>query len=323
MKTLLVAVAWSICAASAQSPHAVAKTDVDKWMTSLSNWGRWGKADQLGTVNLITAARKKQAAALVRDGFTISLARTLETDKAADNESPFGHVMTATGAQPASDTFALDTYTVSYHGYAHTHLDSLSHMFYRGQMYNGFSQTEVTRQGAQKLAVAVFKNGLVTRGLLMDIPRLKGLPYLEPGTCIYPEDLEAWEKKAGIKVSSGDALFIRTGRWMRRIAKGPWDVSKQAAGLHASCAPWLKLRDVALLGSDAASDAIPSGVEGVAMPIHQMVLIALGMPIFDNCDLEDLAEQANRLKRWEFLLTAAPLPVNGGTGSPLNPLATF
>src|SRR5207248_2101916 len=147
-------------------------------------------------------------------------------------------------------------------------------------------------------------NGIVTRGILMDIPRLKGVRYLEPGTPIYPEDLEAWEKRAGVKVGSGDVIFIRTGRWARRAEKGPWDISKNSAGLYASCMKWLKARDVAMLGSDAASDVMPSRVEGVEQPIHQLMLIALGTPIFDNCDLEALSEATNQRRRWEFLLTA-------------------
>ncbi len=157
----------------------------------------------------------------------------------------------------------------------------------------------------------------------MDIPRLKGVPYLEPDALIYPEDLDAWEKQAGVRVSSGDVVFIRTGRWARRAAKGPWDVAAHSAGLHASCARWLKLRDIAMLGSDAASDAMPSGVEGVLQPIHQLMLVAMGTPIFDNCDLEAVSAAAAQRRRWEFLLTAAPIPVVNGTGSPLNPLATF
>jgi kynurenine formamidase len=190
-------------------------------------------------------------------------------------------------------------------------------------MYNGFSQQEVTRSGASKLAITNLKQGIFTRGILMDIPRLKGVKYLEPGTPIYPEDLEAWEKKAGLKLAAGDAVFIRTGRWARRAEKGPWDIGNNSAGLHASCARWLKSRDVALLGSDAASDVLPSGIEGVTHPIHQLALIALGVNIFDNCDLEALSAEAAKRKRWEFLLTASPIPLTGGTGSPLNPIATF
>jgi kynurenine formamidase len=291
-------------------------------MKELSNWGRWGKDDQLGAMNLITAVKRKAAAALVREGFSVSLARETDKAKAADNANPFGHTMNWTGATTPGQ-FSLDTYSVLYHGYAHTHIDALCHMFYQGKMYNGFSQQEVTERGAGKLAIANLRSGILTRGILMDLPRLRGVGYLEPGTPIYPEDLEAWEKKAGVRVGSGDAVFIRTGRWARRAAAGPWDVASRAAGLHAACAKWLRERDVALLGSDAASDVAPSGVDGVAQPIHQLALVALGVHIFDNCDLEELSGAAASRKRWEFLLTAAPIAVTGGTGSPLNPIATF
>ncbi|MFL6305955.1 MAG: cyclase family protein [Candidatus Sulfotelmatobacter sp.] len=313
-----------LCIASlaADAPsRRMTKADIDRWMSELSNWNRWGKNDQIGSVNLITPAKRKQAAALVIEGVSVSLARDAETQKAADNSSPFMHKMLSTGAHPDGQ-FVLDQYSVSYHGYAHTHMDSLSHMAWNGKMYNGFPQTDVTDQGAKELAVTGFKNGIFTRGVLVDIPRLKGLPYLEPSTAIYPEDLEAWEKKADIKVTSGDVVFIRTGRWARRAAKGPWDPAK-IAGLYASCAKWLKQRDVAMVGSDAATDVMPSGVDGVVQPMHQMLLISMGTPIFDNCDLEALANAAAKRSRWTFLLTASPLPVPGGTGSPLNPIATF
>ena len=309
--------------AQAQPDRKVTAAMVDKWMTELSNWGRWGKEDQMGAVNLITPAKRKQAAGLVKDGVSVSLARNTETEKAADNDSPFVHTMTSTGKNPLEGFYAMDLISVSYHGWAHTHMDSLSHMFYKGKMFNGFSQQEVTEKGAQKLAITNFKNGILTRGILMDIARLKGVPYLQPGTPIYPEDLEAWEKKAGIKVGSGDVVLIRTGRWALRDSKGPWGISSNSAGLYASCARWLKSRDVAILGSDGASDVMPSGVAGVNQPIHQLVLIAMGMPIFDNCDLEALGAEANKRQRWEFHLSAAPLAVTGGTGSPFNPIATF
>jgi len=306
----------------AQIPHQVDKATIDKWMTELSNWGRWGKDDQAGTLNLITPAKRKQAAALVKEGYSVSLARDTEKEKAPDNSSPFDHVMRATGAT-AKGQFLTDTYGVSYHGYAHTHMDSLCHMFYQGKMYNGFSPLEVTEKGAQKLAITNMKGGILTRGILVDIPVLKGVPYLEPGLAIYLEDLEAWEKKAGVKITSGDVVFIRTGRWARRAEKGPWDASKLSAGLHASSVKWLRARDVAMVGSDAASDVMPSQVEGVVQPVHQLLLVAMGTPIFDNCDLEAVSKAAAERKRWAFLISAAPLAVTGGTGSPLNPIATF
>jgi kynurenine formamidase len=292
-------------------------------MTELSNWGRWGKGDQAGTVNLITPEKRKAAAQLVREGFSVSLARDADQVKSADNSEPWGHVMTATGAKPGDGQFSGDTYSVSYHGYGHTHMDALCHMFYEGKMYNGFSQMEVTYKGANKLAVTNFKSGIFTRGILIDIPRLKSVPYLEPDVAIYPEDLDAWERSAGVRVGSGDVVFLRTGRWARRAARGPWDAGANSAGFYASCARWLHQRDVAMIGSDAASDVMPSRIAGVAQPIHQLMLVALGTPIFDNCDLEALAEAAAQRHRWEFLLTAAPIAMPGGTGSPLNPIATF
>ena len=305
------------------SPDTVTRETVDRWMRELSNWGRWGDDDQMGTLNLITPEKRKQAARLVRTGVSVSLSRDTEKEEAIDNPSPFRHTMLNTGANPVLGQFSVDTLEVSYHGYAHTHMDALCHMFYEGRLYNGFSQQEITDKGAGKLGILNVKNGIFTRGILMDIPRLKGVPYLEPGTPIYPSDLDEWEKKAGVRVSSGDVVFIYTGRWARRDEKGPWDVGQNMAGLYVSAAKWLKERDVAMIGSDAGSDVVPSGVEGVLMPIHQLALIAMGTPIFDNCDLEALAEEARRQKRWEFLLTAAPIAVPGGTGSPLNPIATF
>jgi len=308
--------------ATQESKHKMTKADVDRLMTELSNWGRWGMDDQLGAINMITAAKRKRAAALVREGFSVSLARDTEKERADDNPSPYEHTMTLSGVNNRGQ-FSVDAFRISFHGYQHTHLDALCHMFWNGKMYNGFSQEEVTQKGAMKLAIQNLKRGIFTRGVLMDIPQLKGVKYFEPGTPIYPEDLEAWEKRAGLKLTAGDAVFIRTGRWARRAEKGAWNVSTNSAGLHASCAKWLKARDVALLGSDAASDVAPSGIEGLTHPIHQLTLIALGVNIFDNCDLEALSEAAAKRKRWEFLLTAAPIPLTGGTGSPLNPIASF
>jgi kynurenine formamidase len=305
-----------------QPRPALTRQDFEQWMKDLSNWGRWGKEDEMGAVNLITAAKRKQAAGLVKEGASYSLARDAEKEKADDNPVPFEHKMLRTGINNPG-TSSGDMFTISHHGYAHTHMDSLCHFFYQGKMYNGFAQETVTQKGAEHLSIRNFKNGIVTRGILMDMARLKGVDYLEPGSPIYPEDLEAWEKKARVRAGPGDVVFIRTGRWALRAAKGPWPASKSSAGLHMSCAKWLKSRDVAILGSDAASDVMPSGVEGITQPIHTLVLVAMGMPIFDNCDLELLSKEAARRQRWEFLLTAAPLAVPGATGSALNPVATF
>ncbi|MEK6287010.1 MAG: cyclase family protein [Acidobacteriota bacterium] len=318
---MLSGMIFSVLAGS-YSDKKLTKADVDAMMKELSNWGRWGKDDQLGAMNLITPAKRKQAAALVKDGVSISLARDTNTETAPDNAQPYEHSMTLSGVGNRGQ-FSLDKIGVSFHGYQHTHLDALCHMFWQGKMYNGFSQEEVTKEGAAKLSIANLKPGVFTRGILIDLPKLKGVPYLEPGTPIYPEDLDAWEKMAKIKVSPGDVIFVRTGRWARRAAVGAWDVSGKSAGLHASCARWIRQRDVAIIGSDVASDLLPSGIDGVSHPIHQLVLVAMGVHIFDNCDLEAVSEACAKRNRWDFLLTAAPIAVVGGTGSPLNPIATF
>lgn len=295
--------------------QGVTKADIDRLMTELSNWGRWGKDDQLGTMNLITPEKRKHAASLVREGRVISLSQQLSTVKSLDNESPMVR------ATSVSREGARDTYTFAEHGNYFTHLDALCHQFWDGKIYNGLSGMSVVTNtdGASKLSIDVLKDGIFGRGILMDIPRLKGLPYLEPETPIYPEDLDAWEKKAHIKFTGGEIIFIRTGRWGRRAKLGGWDQALHSAGLTVSCARWLKERDIAVLASDNVSDIKPSGIEGVSMPIHKLVLIAMGAPMVDNCDLEELSEATNRRQSWEFLVTMAPMRAPGGTGSPINP----
>lgn len=299
----------------------VTKHDVDRMMRTLSNWGRWGQADQLGALNLITPAKRKQAAELVTDGVSVSLARDVMKAKAFKS-APFEHRMVETGQHAGAES-STDLYSIQYHGYTLTHLDALCHVFYKVQMYNGFSQQEVTDKGAARLSVIAIKNGIFTRGVLMDFPRLFGVKYLKGARAISPADLDAWEKSTGVKIESGDAVFVRTGRWARYAAEGEWDVENDSAGLDVSCMPWLKSRDVSVLGSDLALDVMPSGVEGVRLPVHLISIVAMGAPIIDNCDLEEVGEAADRRRRWTFLLTVAPLAVQGGTGSPINPIATF
>ena len=295
--------------------------DIKSMMASISDWGRWGTTDQLGTVNLIIPAKRKQAAALVSDGVSISLARNL-TNTRGGGVGWFEQKMTSTGEDPKSG-HSSDIYSTEYHGSDVTHLDALCHIFYQGKMYNGFPQSEVTSGGAGRLSVLNMKNGLFTKAVLMDMPVYWGVDYLPANKAIYPADLEAWEKKSGVTVEPGDAILIRTGRWRRQEVEGSAAVQKAAPGLHSSCLPWLKQRGVAIVGSDFATDLVPSGVEGFDSPIHLVVINTLGMPILDNCDFDAASAYARAHKRWTFLLTAAPLAVRGGTGSPINPIATF
>ena len=205
------------------------RADIDQMISSLSNWGRWGKDDQLGALNLITPAKRKQAAALVNEGTSMSLAHDVIKVRAFDSP-PFEHKMVKTGLTPGSQN-SEDRYSVQYHGFNVTHLDALCHVFHDSEMYNGFSIKEVTDQGAAKLSVINMKKGIFTRGVLMDFPRLFGVQYLRGSRAIHPEDLDAWERKAGIKVSSGDAILIRTGRWNRFKAEGEWDALSNSPAL--------------------------------------------------------------------------------------------
>ena len=306
--------------------HDLNQADIERLMEELSNWGRWGPSDELGAANLITPAKRLEAIALATEGITVSLAHRLLTDEAADVSRPFERRMLGLPDPTREPVFrggVSDNYNISYHGYSHSHIDSLCHILYKGLMYNGVSQETITEAGCSNASIASLQAGIVTRGVLIDIPRLKGVPYLEPGTPIYMQDLEAWEEMAGVTVRPGDALFVRTGRWARRADVGPWAVSEPTAGLPASPMPWIKARDVSFLGSDGVSDVIPSQVAEVGLPVHLLTIVAMGVDLFDNQDLEALAETAARLNRWEFMLVAAPLAVEGGTGSPLNALAIF
>jgi kynurenine formamidase len=299
------------------SSHAVTASEYERWKKDLSNWGRWGKDDQIGALNLITPAKRKQAASQVKEGFSVSMAGDADSVKAVDNPNPYEVKMLGIG---------MDQISVNYHGIAHTHLDSLAHINDNGVFYNGYKPDpeEVMKQGHARNSIHNVKDGIFTRGILIDIPRLKGVPYLEPGTAIYVEDLEAWERKARVKVSAGDALFVRTGVWARRKALGPWLRGRaeggRSAGLDPSVIPWLKKREIAILGSDHPQYASPSNLRGA---VHDFALLYLGVHLFDNCDLEALADAAAARNRWAFLFTAAPLAIRGGTGSPVNPIATF
>ena len=312
-----LAAGTALAAQDGGSGHLVTQADLDRWKVELSNWGRWGSEDEIGTMNLVTPDKRKAAAALVREGISVSLAQDVLKEEAVDNPSPFEHTMRGVG----SDAFA-----VSYHGWAHTHLDALAHVSNEdGAMYNDYVPDESTVMAAgghARNSIHNLKSGVFTRGILMDIPRLKGLPYLEPETSIYVEDLEAWEREAGVRVTAGDAVFIRTGRWAARDVLGPFRIGRtgRSAGLHPSVIPWLRERDIAVLGSDVALAVAPSDLPGAA---HDFALVNLGLHLFDNCNLEALGQTAAAQSRWEFLLTAAPLPVWGGTGSPINPIATF
>jgi kynurenine formamidase len=227
-----------------------------------------------------------------------------------------------------SATNTTDNYQVSYHGLGLSHMDSFCHFFADGTLYNGYKVADniPPETGCKKDSIMAWKDGIVTRGVLYDIPQLKGVDWIEPGTPITRADLEAWEKKSGVKAGPGAVIVLYVGRWKRRAAKGPQP--GMVAGYYADVVPWIKEREVSFIGRDFNIDWNPrpgwGAAEGIpGNPIHQAVLNWMDVNIIENLDLEQAAETARRLKRYEFALTFAPIPVEGGTGSPINPLAVF
>jgi hypothetical protein len=328
---------WSVRATAQPKPDssshaAVTIEQVNKWETDLSNWGRWGKDDERGALNLVTPQKEVQAARLVKDGVTVSLAHFASLEKAADNFN-FGetkHEMYGLDPKTGVPRFALDMISFGIHDGTNSHLDALCH--YRvmrdGQweVFNGHPQ-ELDAKGCKADGMDRMGPGIFTRGILVDIPLMRGVEYLEPGTPIYVSDLEAWEKYAHVKIASGDALFIRTGRWARRAKMGAWNVGREVAGLHASTMPWIKQRDICLLGGDGVNDVQPSGVvgtgEAAGRPVHTLTIAIMGVPLVDNGYFEDVAKEAAGRKRWEFLTTVQFTRIPGGTATSFNALATF
>jgi kynurenine formamidase len=308
-------------ASSGSSGPLVTQAEYDRWQTALSNWGRWGNNDELGTLNLITPSKRKAAAMLVREGVTVSLASNAQTEKAVDVPCPVDWAMLTASEAGATDRVGYPCI----HGAGTTHLDSFAHRFFSGKMWNGYPVVGlVTHEGgAARNSVLTMKSGIVTRAVLYDIPRLKGVPYLEPGTRIFPADLDAWEQKSGVRVGAGDALLLRWGRWARRAALGPWPIDEGAAGLDVSVIPWLKQRDIALLGWETPGYVPQPPGDLPRLAVHDFVLTILGVHLLDRADFEALSEAAAARKRWEFMLTVAPLPIPKGTGSPVNPIAMF
>jgi kynurenine formamidase len=292
----------------------------------LCTWGRWGPGDERGALNLLTAERVAAAVGLVRDGTTTTLSLPLNTHLAEHNPIPADHHMTALGAAPADADethFNKDYVGADYHNDGHTHIDALSHVAYDGSLYNGKPEGAVTEGGAGSDSIKVLKDGLVGRGVLLDVPRARGVAWLEPGEHISRDDLEAAEREQGVQVDQGDILLVRTGHVRRLEDFGSWDTPNAKAGLHPTALRFLADRDVAVLGCDGNSDTAPSTTEGVAFPIHVLTITAMGIHLLDYLQFEDVRQICERTGRWEFLFMAAPLRIVHGTGSPLNPIAIF
>jgi kynurenine formamidase len=291
-------------------------------------WGRWGDDDERGALNLLTPERVAAAAGLARTGTVVPCGRLLPVTPAVDNPTPAQHHMILAGDVGGSLTSGLqasaDFVGVAMHGMAVSHIDALCHVFVDGRMYNGFPASDVTSLGARRGSIAAAAAGIVGRGVLLDVPRLRGVEWLEPGDAIGPDELDAAAAAQDVRPEPGDILLVATGRDARRAQLGPWEPNSVGlAGLDPECIPWLLGHDPAVLGSDGVSDVLPANPHAWSMPIHQCLLVGMGVHLLDNLHLRALARACAAAGRWEFLFAVAPLDVGGGTGSPVNPVAVL
>ena len=292
----------------------------------VSNWGRWGPDDERGALNHIGAAEVARAAALVSEGRTVSLSRNFPTQPGPENPWPAQHHMVIAGDDPCVPGMdglevSTDYIGIAFHGMASSHIDALCHVFAQGRMFNGHPATDVKSTGARRNTIMAAKDGIVGRGVLLDVPRAQGAPFVDADHMVTVAELKAAEQALGVTVGKGDLLMVRLGRDVRRAEFQ----DQLVPGLDPRVVGWLHERQVAVLGGDGVHDPIPSGRvhRDWAMPIHMLGLAAMGLHLLDNLDLEPLAASCAELGRWEFQLVAAPLRIEGGTGSPLNPIAIF
>ena len=300
------------------------------WMQSLSNWGRWGNDDQRGTLNLLSAEKTRRAVGLVREGATVSCARRISYQAGPDAPRPPQYFMTMSGdpyrpGEGPDKQVAMDYFGMIFHGHTTTHIDSLAHFFWQGQMYNGLPSTLVSAaEGATSHHVEAASSGIITRGVLVDAPMLRGVPIVERGDGVGLADVARAESECGFRIEEGDVLLLRTGQLGHRERTGPVDPAVAgSAGPKPELLPLLHERGVAVLGSDTGNDVQPTGYERFSNPIHQIGIVAMGLWILDQAWLDDLAEACRARNRWEFLFTILPLRIPNATGSPVNPVAVL
>lgn len=312
---------------------------LDEYCQRFRNWGKWGPDDEIGTLNYITPAKVAEAARLVRQGTVISLA--LPFDSNGPQSGRFGrvnpiHQMVATGTDHvAGNQKVMDFETVPYGwGYADdlitmylqtgTQWDGLSHIFHHGKMWNGYDAKLVNSAGASRNGIEKMKDKVVTRGVLLDIARLKGVEYLEVGQAVYAEDLDAAAAKAGVTIGQGDIVLVRTGEMGRRLRERNWGpyAAGDAPGLSFTIAPWIAEKRIAGIASDTwGVEVRPNELKGSFQPLHLVIVVNMGLLVGEIFYLEDLARDCAQDRVYEFMFVAPPLPITGAVGSPINPLA--
>jgi kynurenine formamidase len=312
-------------------PAPVSLAEFDRMFEAVKNWGKWGPDDERGTMNYITPDKIASAGKLVKSGRTVSMAIPINKAAGPDNPSPAVHLMSLMHDLPVSKSglsFGMCYLAMASHGDCHTHVDALNHVAYKGKLFNGKPAEQLTSRGSQWGSITAYANGIVGRGVLLDAARHRGIDWLEPGEAVTREELEAIEKKQGIRLGEGDILVFRTGHHARRLALGAWNneyppAGTGKAGLHVDTVPWMHERKIAAFLPDGDGETVPSNVEEVPYPIHPLQLTAMGMCVSDSLNLEDVADACVEEGRWEFLVVGLPLRLPGATGTPWNPIAIF
>jgi len=315
--------------------NSVNYNELIEWIDSLSNWGKWGKEDNFGTMNFVTPEVKLEALKEVKEGLTVSCSRNVEFFSLSEDtviQSTRYMLETGEGRDQEDETCnvigktrksAKEQISMMFHGYTITHLDSFSHIFWKGKMYNGRSASSVTSQeGATENSIEALKDGIVSRGILLDVARLKEKKWLDLGESFSRKDLEEAEKKQNIQVRSGDIVLVRTGYCRRRNEIGPSNPGKDGTpGPHPDITLWLHEKEIAIFGSDTSNDVQPPLCPSMRIPVHILSLVSMGLCLLDNADLEQLSKECSKRNRWSFMMIISPLYLKSCTGSPVNPIA--
>lgn len=298
--------------------------EVLHYLEQLNNWGRWGPDDQRGTLNLITPDKRATAAALARTGRAVSLAHDVTPQPALDY-----HMLHP--IRRGRDRAAIDYVGLIYHGLAVTHIDALCHIEYDGRLYNGRRFDEVVSHGGASWgAIDAWFDGIVTRGVLLDVATGRPEGYVTVGKPVTPVDLDQAAARGGVRIEPGDAVVVQSGRAAYEAAtegvKPPVSPSgvplpADRPGLHIACLEWLRRHDVAVLAWDMM-DERPVGYGDLGFGVHLGIPI-LGLCLIDNIHPERLTAACREEGRSEFLFTVAPIRIAGATGSPVSPLAVF
>jgi kynurenine formamidase len=317
-----------MCAMSLTDRTPPTVAEFEDFPRRFSNWNRWGPDDVLGTLNHITPEARRAAAALVGEGRTVSLALPIDRNDRAGFPSGFQQQL------EVGDMHSVEEMSFNFHGMSMTHIDSMSHIFSApgGKLYNGRPSADVTPQGASSGDVFGFADGIVTRGVLYDVPGFRGTAHVTLDAPVHGWELEDIAAAHGIEPRAGDAVIVRSGANDFYGANPDVGLANWGSlpGLHASALEFLHRTDASLLvwdlldaGDQGYPARVPFGEAMMSMPIHEITIPHMGMPLLDNADLDAVARVCAELERWEFMLVVGVLPIRGGTGSPVNPIAVF